>query len=109
MAPIVEMRGKSTTVDFYAALLREVDERIEKGIGAVVHERKRLLWDNLPIWYRLRYLAEYLGERGIAVVASTYTNAWGELAPFMDENRPIESMAKTYIHPLFHRADRPEE
>ena len=104
MAPIVEMRGKSATVDFYAALLREVDERIEKGIGAVVHERKRLLWDNLPIWYRLRYLAEYLGERGIAVVASTYTNAWGELAPFMDENRPIESMAKTYIHPILNRS-----
>jgi benzoyl-CoA reductase/2-hydroxyglutaryl-CoA dehydratase subunit BcrC/BadD/HgdB len=104
MAPIVEMRGKSATVDFYAALLREIDERVKKGIGAVVHERKRLLWDNLPIWYRLRYLAEYLGKRGISVVASTYTHAWGELAPFMDENRPLESMAKTYIYPILNRS-----
>ncbi len=103
MAPIVEMRGKKVTVDFYAAMLKEVDERIAKGIGAVKNERKRLLWDNLPIWYRLRYLSEYLGEHGVAVVASTYTNAWGELAPLIDPERPIESMARTYIYPILNR------
>lgn len=103
MAPIVEMRGKQETVDFYAAMLGEIDARIHNGIGAVKNERKRLLWDNLPIWYRLRYLAEYLGERGISVVASTYTNAWGELAPLMDTDRPLESMARTYISPILNR------
>ena len=103
MAPIVEMRGKPETVDFYAAMLKEVDERIKKGIGAVKNERKRLLWDNLPIWYKLRFLAEYLGEHGISVVASTYTMAWGELAPLIDPERPIESMAKTYIYPILNR------
>ena len=61
MAPIVEMRGKKETVDYYAALLKELDENISRGIGAVRNERKRLLWDKLPIWYRLRYLAENLG------------------------------------------------
>lgn len=81
MAPIVGLRGEARTVDFYAALLEEMDGRIARGIGAVKGERKRLLWDNLPIWYRLRYLAELPAERGIAVVASTYTNAWGELPP----------------------------
>lgn len=104
MAPIVEMRGKPSTVNFYAALLREVDERIKKGVGAVAKERKRLLWDNLPVWYRMRYLAEYFGRMGISVVASTYTNAWGELAPLMDQNRPVESMAKTYIYPILNRS-----
>ncbi len=103
MAPIVEMRGDAATVDFYAGLLKEVDERIARGIGAVKSERKRLLWDNLPIWYRLRYLAEFLGEHGVAVVASTYTNAWGELAPLIDPERPIESAARTYINPILNR------
>jgi len=103
MAPIVEMRGDAVTVDFYAALLKEVDERIARGIGAVKQERKRLLWDNLPIWYRLRYLAESLGEHGIAIVASTYTNAWGELAPLIDPERPLESAARTYIYPILNR------
>ncbi len=103
MAPIVEMRGDAFTVDFYAAMLKEVDERIARGIGVVKDERKRLLWDNLPIWYRLRYLAEFLGERGIVIAASTYTNAWGELADLIDPERPLESAARTYIYPILNR------
>jgi benzoyl-CoA reductase/2-hydroxyglutaryl-CoA dehydratase subunit BcrC/BadD/HgdB len=71
MAPLVEMRGEPGTVDFYAAMLEEIDERIDQGIGVVKNERKRLLWDNLPIWYRLRYLAEFLGQHGIVIAAST--------------------------------------
>ncbi len=103
MAPVVEMRGEAYTVDFYAAMLREVDERIARGVGVVKNERKRLLWDNLPIWYRLRYLAEYLGRHGIAIVASTYTHAWGELADLIDTQDPLEGMARTYIYPILNR------
>jgi len=103
MAPVVEMRGERRTVDFYATLLKEVDGRIARGIGVVKDERKRLLWDNLPIWYRLRYLAEYLGKHGIAIVASTYTNAWGELADLIDTRDPIDGMARTYIYPILNR------
>ncbi len=106
MAPIVEMRGEKETVDFYADLLRELDEKIDKGIGAVRNERKRLLWDNLPIWYRLRYLAEYLGEHGICVVSSTYTNAWGELASLMNKEKPLESIARTYISPILNQGTK---
>lgn len=104
MALVVEKRGDAETVDFYANMLAEIDERIEKGIGAVVNEKKRLLWDNLPIWHKLRFLSEFLAERGVSVVASTYTNAWGELAPMIDVNNPIESLAKTYIHPILNRS-----
>ncbi|MFQ6118226.1 MAG: 2-hydroxyacyl-CoA dehydratase subunit D, partial [Candidatus Bipolaricaulia bacterium] len=103
MAPIVELRGEARTVDFYGAMLKEVDRRIARGIGAVQHERRRLLWDNLPIWYRLRYLAELLAGEGIAIVASTYTNAWGELAPLIDPARPFESLARTYTYPILNR------
>ena len=103
MAPIVEMRGEAYTVDFYAAMLKEIDARIAAGIGVVKNERKRLLWDNLPIWYRLRYLAEKLGEHGVAIVASTYTNAWAELAPMFDPGNPMESGARTYLHPILNQ------
>lgn len=103
MAPIVEMRGDAVTVDFYAAMLKEVDERIARGISAVKNEGKRLLWDNLPIWYRLRYLAEFLGEHGIAMVASTYTNAWGELAPFYNPAQGLDSIARVYTYPILNR------
>jgi len=103
MAPIVEMRGESFTVDLYAAMLQELDRRIAQGISAVRSERRRLLWDNLPIWYRLRYLAEQLAERGVAIVASTYTNAWAELAPLMDPGNPLESMVRAYTYPILNR------
>jgi len=103
MAPIVEMRGDQETVDFYAAMLEEVDDRIAQGVGAVRDERKRLLWDNLPIWYRLRYLAESFGRHGIALVASTYTNAWGELAPYIDPEGGLDSMARAYTYPILNR------
>ncbi|MEW6366553.1 MAG: 2-hydroxyacyl-CoA dehydratase family protein [Acidobacteriota bacterium] len=103
MAPVVEMRGEAYTVDFYSRMLKEVDDRVAGGVGAVRNEKKRLLWDNLPIWYRLRYLAELLGRRGVALIASTYTNAWGELAPMIDPERPFESAARTYLHPILNR------
>lgn len=103
MAPIVEMRGDPETVDFYAAMLEEVDDRIVRGIGVLGSEKKRLLWDNLPIWYRMRYLGEFLGQCGAAIVASTYTNAWGELAELFDPACPFESMARTYIYPILNR------
>jgi benzoyl-CoA reductase/2-hydroxyglutaryl-CoA dehydratase subunit BcrC/BadD/HgdB len=103
MAPVVEMRGEPATVDFYAAMLKEVDGRIAAGVSAVKEERHRLLWDNLPIWYRLRDVAEMLGAGGAALVASTYTNAWGELADLIDPEQPLESMARTYLYPILNR------
>ena len=103
MAPIVEMRGEQFTVDYYSALLAELEQRIERGVGALKHERKRLIWDNLPIWYRIRWLGEMLAGAGVALVASTYTNAWGELAELIDPADPLDSMARAYLHPILNR------
>ena len=103
LAPIVEMRGEPFTVDYYRAMLEELQNRVENGVGAVKNEKKRLLWDNLPIWFRMRKLSNLLAERGVALVASTYTNAWGELAPMMDPQHPLESSARVYLHPILNR------
>ena len=103
MAPIVEMRGEQYTVDYYQALLVELRQRMADGVGALKHERKRLIWDNLPIWYRIRWLGDLLAEAGVALVASTYTNAWGELAGLIDPASPMDSMARAYLHPILNR------
>ncbi len=103
MAPIVEMRGDQATVDYYRALLAELEARIKNGTGALKEEKKRVLWDNLPIWFVVRKFGNLLASRGVALVASTYTNAWGELADLIDPHHPIESMAKCYIHPILNR------
>ncbi len=103
MAPIVEMRGEAFAVAYYRRLLAELDRRVEAGVGALKQERRRLVWDNLPIWHRLRWASERFARDGLALVASTYTNAWGELAPLIDEARPITSAARTYLHPILNR------
>ena len=103
MAPIVEMRGEQFTVDYYRAMLAELEARVEAGVGALRDEKRRLLWDNLPIWYRVRWLSERLAERGVALVASTYTNAWGELASMIDADNPIESAARVHVHPILNQ------
>jgi len=51
----------------------------------------------------MRYLGEFLGRHGVVIVASTYTNAWGELADLIDPQRPWESMARTYTYPILNR------
>ena len=104
MAPIVSLRGESRTVDVYGQMLAEVEERVTQGVGALHNERKRLLWDNLPIWYALRYLADFLGPSGIVLAASTYTSAWGKLANMFDPDSPFESAARTYMHPILNRS-----
>ncbi|MCA9524368.1 MAG: 2-hydroxyacyl-CoA dehydratase [Myxococcales bacterium] len=104
MGPIVDLRGEAETVALYASLLAEVDERIAAGVGAVRHERKRVLWDNLPIWFKLGKLSNLLASHGVNIVVSNYTYAWGELAPMMDIERPIEMAARVYLHPILNRS-----
>lgn len=104
MGPIVDLRGDEQTIDFYEGMLAELDERIGKGIGAVSEERHRVLWDNLPIWYRIGPFSRWLAQRGVNIVASTYTHAWGELAEMMDADHPFEALARVYLHPILNRS-----
>ncbi len=106
MAPIVGLRGEEIATIYYRKLLKEIDERIKNGIGAIKNERKRILWDNLPVWFRLNWLSRYLATKGANIVTSTYTLQWGELAPMIDIERPLESAAKIYLYPLLNRSAR---
>jgi benzoyl-CoA reductase/2-hydroxyglutaryl-CoA dehydratase subunit BcrC/BadD/HgdB len=104
MGPIVDLRGDEETVLYYESVLAELDARIAKGIGAIKNERFRVLWDNLPIWFQIGNLSKVLARRGVNVVASTYTYAWGELAPLIDPSKGLDSMARVYLHPILNRS-----
>jgi len=39
MAPIVVLRGLPVSLNYYRILLKELKERVEKGIGAITNER----------------------------------------------------------------------
>ncbi len=58
LALIVTLRGTRIAVDFYKELIAELEQRIKEGIGVVPGETHRLLWDNLPMWHRLKWLSD---------------------------------------------------
>ncbi len=71
-------------------------ERIDQGIGAVENEEYRLLWDNLPIWFRTRWLSEKFAAHNACLVADTYTSAWCSSLPYLREDDFIATMAEGY-------------
>ncbi|RPH52083.1 MAG: 2-hydroxyglutaryl-CoA dehydratase [Desulfobacteraceae bacterium] len=96
LALIVTLRGTSVVVDYYTGLLAEMKERIASGISAVPNEKYRLLWDNLPIWYRTKWLSEKFAAHDACLVADTYTSAWCGSLKYINENDFLGTMAEGY-------------
>ncbi len=94
MGPAVVARGTQEAVDYYEVLLAELNERIEKGIGAIDGERYRLYWEGMPIWGKLRALSTQFAELRTCIVASTYCNSW--IFDQLDPDDPFDSMAVAY-------------
>ncbi len=91
MFPMVALRGTPPYVEHLKFLRDELKERITNRDFPVPHEKVRLLWDNLPIWFDLRLFDE-LEQYGIIFVIDTYTQAWGpRFMGIVDEENPIRS------------------
>lgn len=94
MAPIVTLRGTRWAVRYYQKLKKELEERINKGVGAFAREEIRLIWDNIPIWYDIRNLSRLLASNGAVLVADTYTSAWAMEGPELTFS--LDGMARAY-------------
>jgi len=92
MAPAVVLRGRQDVPAYYEVLLRELEGRTARGEGAVDGERFRFYWEGLPIWGKLRPLAEFFLGLRTAVVASTYCNSW--IFERGDDDDPFLAMAR---------------
>jgi bcr-type benzoyl-CoA reductase subunit B len=96
LALIVTLRGTQIAVDYYRELLAEMRGRAAEGIGSIPNEQYRLLWDNLPVWYRTKWLSEKFASHGACLVADTYTSAWCGSLKYMDKDDFLGSMAECY-------------
>lgn len=96
LALIVTLRGTQQSVDYYRELRDEMKERAQAGIGAIPNEKYRLLWDNLPIWYRMKWLSEKFAKHDACLVADTYTSAWCGSMQYIDVNDFVGSAAEAY-------------
>ena len=96
LALIVTLRGTQIAVDYYKQLLDEMNQRIKDGIAMVPNEKYRLLWDNLPVWYRTKWLSDTFAAHDACLVGDTYTSAWSGVMDLIDENNFIETGAVAY-------------
>jgi bcr-type benzoyl-CoA reductase subunit B len=96
MALIVTLRGTDTVIDHYEALLAELKERVASKVSMVPNEKYRLLWDNIPVWCRMRWLSDRFAEHGAALVADTYTSGWVSALDYIKETDPFGSLAECY-------------
>jgi len=94
MGPAVVLRGTETAIEYYKVLLKELEERVANKDGAVEDEKFRIYWEGMPIWGKLRSLAEFFIELKTAVIASTYCNSW--IFDSFDPKNPFMSMARAY-------------
>jgi benzoyl-CoA reductase/2-hydroxyglutaryl-CoA dehydratase subunit BcrC/BadD/HgdB len=94
MGPAVVLRGSPQAVEYYQVLLKELEERVANNEGAVEGEKFRLYWEGMPIWGKLRALAELFINLKTAVIASTYCNSW--IFESFDPDDPFMTMAKAY-------------
>jgi benzoyl-CoA reductase/2-hydroxyglutaryl-CoA dehydratase subunit BcrC/BadD/HgdB len=96
LALIVTLRGTQEAVDYYRWLLERMNDRVARGVGVIADEKYRLLWDNIPIWHRTRWLSEKFASHNACLVADTYTSAWCGSMKYIDENNFFDSMAEAY-------------
>ncbi|MEI8280392.1 MAG: 2-hydroxyacyl-CoA dehydratase family protein [Bacteroidota bacterium] len=107
MGPIVVLRGTEIAKEYYGILLEELKENVNKGIGFLEHEKCRIYWDGMPIWGKLRSLADLFSQNNAAIVASTYCNSW--VFDAFDEKDPFESSAKAYTEIFINRSEEAKE
>lgn len=107
MGPIVVLRGTEIAVKYYKDLLNDLKEKIQKNHSAIPKENKRIYWDGMPVWGRLRDQSNIFKENNACVVASTYCNSW--IFSDFDPENPLPSMAKAYIKIFINRNDQYKE
>ena len=107
MGPAVVERGTRSAVEFLAALNRELESRIAAAVPAVKNESYRLYWEGMPVWGRLADIHRIFLEQAVGIVASTYCNSW--VFDALDENHPLESMARAYTELFIVRSDAAKE
>jgi benzoyl-CoA reductase/2-hydroxyglutaryl-CoA dehydratase subunit BcrC/BadD/HgdB len=89
MFVMVTRHGTEIAVNFLKDVLREVKEKVARGEGVIPHEKIRLFWDNIPLWYNMQ-LFNYFEKWDAVVVAETYTSAWSLR---LNPDEPLESIA----------------
>lgn len=98
---LVTQMGTPGALEYYSMVRDDVKERAENKIGIIPNEKLRLMWDNIPLWYRLQ-LFDYFSERGAVFAIDTYpTVQWcGYIfdGGRIDPEKAFESLALFHVY-----------
>jgi benzoyl-CoA reductase subunit B len=94
MAPIYVLRGTQECVDYYKAVMKEMNERIEHKIGPVSEEKFRVVIEGPPPWPHFRNFWEMLKKWGVCAVGSSYSKVGG----IWDRPLPVKGNEKNFRH-----------
>ncbi len=89
MAPVVVLRGDKNALIFYRDLLSEV----ASAEAGAFKEDYRFYWEGMPIWGKLRFLADLFARHNVRMIASTYCHSW---AFAFDGSDPLRSSVDAY-------------
>jgi len=107
MGPAVVLRGHQVAIDYYEALLAELQQRVADGVSAVPDEQFRVYWEGMPIWGKLRDLSEQFFSLNTTIPVSTYCNSW--IFTDFDPADPFGSMARAYTSIFICRSEEPKQ
>lgn len=103
---VVTQLGTPGAVEYFTMLRDYTKKMVENNVGILPKERFRLVWDNIPIWYRLQ-LIDYFSERGAVFCMDTYSTAMWAGGYFeniyLDPEKPFESLALLHLYKHQHR------
>lgn len=96
MAPLYVLRGTPACREFYEAAWREIEERLEHGIGPIDEEHHRVVIEGPPPWPHFRAFWDMFKKWGAVSVASSYAKVGGifDRGFRHDPARPFESQAE---------------
>ncbi len=92
--PLVSMLGSPTPIEFFNSLLKEAKECVKTGKGAVENEKIRLGWDNIPMWYNLKFFSDVEDQNVIFTYETYLRYVWGGR---MDLNDPWTAFANKHL------------
>jgi benzoyl-CoA reductase/2-hydroxyglutaryl-CoA dehydratase subunit BcrC/BadD/HgdB len=91
---LIALAGTQEGVDLMKRVCDETRQRVAEGRGilSAEEEKHRLLWINIPFWYKLGIFG-YFEDRGCVFPFSDYTHyIWGTTR--MDCSKPLECLAR---------------
>ena len=98
IAPLFYMMGNPEGIKYYEKLLKELQERKEKGIPAIAPEgeKYRLYWDGWLPWAFLGKFMRKFTSRGAVCLCGRYPWEFFPHPELIDPEHPVETWANLY-------------